>query len=121
MSQTIAIVGFSRKEQRPSNMVGRYLMGVGFTVIPVNPGQKEICGLTCYANLLEIPTKIDIVDIFRRSEDVLPVVEDAVSIGAKVIWMQQGIINEKAAQYARTNGLFVVMDRCLKIDHQSVL
>ncbi len=121
LSTTIAIVGFSPKEERPSNMVGRYLKSAGFNVVPVNPGQKEICGLTCFANLLEIPMQIDIVDIFRRTEDVSSIVRDAVTIGAKAVWMQQGIINEEAAKYAQEAGLYVVMDRCIKIDHQEML
>jgi len=121
VSTTIAVVGFSPKEQRPSNIVGRYLMNAGYKIIPVNPGRKEICGLTCYPNLSEVPEKIDIVDIFRRPEDVLPVVEEAVRVGAKTIWMQQGIINEEAAEYASKAGLFVVMDRCIKIDHENML
>jgi predicted CoA-binding protein len=116
-SQTIAVVGLSPKESRPSNMVARYLLEAGFRVIPVNPGQDEILGQTCYPNLTAIPEPVDLVDIFRRSEDVLPVVEEAVRIKAKAIWMQQGIINEKAAQIARDEGLGVVMDRCIKVDH----
>jgi len=118
VSKTIAVVGFSPKKQRPSNMVGRYLVQTGYTVIPVNPGQDEICGLTCHPSLLDIPVKIDIVDIFRRAEDVLPVVKEAVMIGAKAVWMQQGIVNKEAAAYAEDAGLFVIMDRCIKIDHQ---
>ena len=118
VSVTIAVVGFSPKEQRPSNMVGRYLAQAGFKVIPVNPGQSKICGLTCYPDLSAVPEKIDIVVIFRRSKDVLPVVEEAVRIGAKTVWMQQGIINEEAAEHALKAGLFVVMDRCIKVDHE---
>lgn len=93
-------------------------MDAGYTVIPVNPGHDEICGLSCYPSLSKIPEKIDVVDIFRRAEDVFPVVEEAVRIGAKIIWMQQGIVNEDAARYAQKHGLFVVMDRCIKIEHQ---
>lgn len=121
VSATIAVVGFSPKEQRPSNMVGRYLIRAGFKVIPVNPGQSKICGLICYPNLSEIPEKIDIVNIFRRGEDVLPIAREAVRIGAKAVWMQQGVMNDEAAEYAMEAGLFVVMDRCIKVDHETLL
>lgn len=120
-TKTIAVVGLSPKVARPSNMVARYLLEVGFTIIPVNPGQDEILGLRCYANLKEIGQKIDMVDIFRRSEDVLPIVEDAIEVGAQAIWMQQGIRNQQAAELAKKAGLHVVMDRCLKVDHQQLV
>jgi predicted CoA-binding protein len=116
-ARTIAVVGFSPKENRPSHMVGCYLMQVGFRVIPVNPGHSEICGVTCYPDLASIPEPVDVVDVFRRSEDVLPVVAEAIAIGAKVIWMQQGILNYEAAAMAEKAGLVVIMDRCIKIDH----
>lgn len=116
----IAIVGLSQKENRPSNMVARYLQEAGFTIIPVNPGQSEILGETCYASLQDIPVKVDVVNIFRRSEDVVPVVDDAIAIQAKVVWMQEGIVNEEAAARANQAGLKVVMDRCLKIDHYAL-
>ena len=116
-ARTIAVVGFSPKENRPSHMVGCYLMQVGFRVIPVNPGHSEICGVTCYPDLVSIPEPVDLVDIFRRSEDVLPVVAEAITIGAKVIWMQQGIVNQEAAVLAEKAGLVVIMDRCIKVDY----
>jgi len=117
---TIAIVGLSPKEDRPSNMVARYLIGAGYTIYPVNPGQKEILGKTCYPDLLSIPHKVDVVNIFRRPDDVPPIVEDAVAIGAQAVWMQQGIISDSGADVARSNGLFVIMDRCIKIDHSTL-
>jgi predicted CoA-binding protein len=120
-AKTIAIVGLSAKENRPSNMVGRYLLDAGYTIYPVNPGQTEIFGLKCYPSLTVLPEKIDIVDIFRRSEEVLPFVEEAVKIGAGAVWMQLGIINHEAAEYARRHGLTVVMDRCIKVDHSNLL
>lgn len=120
-AKTIAIVGLSAKENRPSNMVGRYLLDAGYTIYPVNPGQTEIFGLKCYPSLTVLPEKIDIVDIFRRSEEVLPFVEEAVKIGAGAVWMQLGIINHEAAAYARRHGLTVVMDRCIKVDHSNLL
>jgi hypothetical protein len=116
-AKTIAVVGFSPKENRPSHMVGCYLMQAGFRVIPVNPGHSEICGVTCYPDLISIPEPVDVVDIFRRAEDVLPVVVEAIAIGAKVIWMQQGIVNHEAAALAEKAGLVVIMDRCIKVDH----
>ena len=120
-SQTIAIVGLSPKPHRPSNQVARYLMEAGYRIIPVNPGQDTILGLPCYPNLLAIPAQVDLVDIFRRQEEVLPIVEEAIAIGAKFVWMQEGIVNEGAAAKAKAAGLEVVMDRCTKIDHMNLL
>ena len=120
---SIAVVGLSPKESRPSNMVARYLLDVGYTVYPVNPGQKEILGESCYADLRSIPQSIDIVDIFRKSEDILPIVQQLIELNPlpRAVWMQQGIINEAAAELARKNGIFVVMDRCIKVDHKNFL
>jgi len=119
-TRVIAVVGFSPKENRPSHMVGKYLMAAGFTVYPVNPGVSEILGHVSYSDLASIPEPVDVVDIFRRSEDVLPIVEAAIAIGAKVVWMQQGIVNDAAASLAEKAGLQVVMDRCIKIDHANL-
>jgi hypothetical protein len=104
-------------------MVGRYLLNAGYTIYPVNPGQQEILGETCYPDLLSIPRSIDIVDIFRKSEDVLQVVEQVIEMNPlpRAVWMQQGIINEPAADLARSKGIFVVMDRCIKVDHNTLL
>jgi predicted CoA-binding protein len=120
-AKVIAIVGLSPKENRPSNLVGRYLQDANFTIIPVNPGQAEILGETCYPTLTDIPVPVDVVDIFRRPEDVVSIVEEAITIGAKTVWMQFGVVNEKAAALAHQAGLKVVMDRCLKIDHNELL
>ena len=120
-SKTIAVVGLSPKAHRPSYQVACYLMAAGYTIIPVNPGQDSILGLTCYPNLLAIPTQVDLVDIFRRPETVLPIVEDAIAIGAKYIWMQEGIVNAEAAAKAEAAGRAVIMDRCTKIDHMNLL
>ena len=120
-SKTIAVVGLSPKPDRPSHQVASYLMEAGYTIIPVNPGQDTILGQTCYPNLRAIPTPVDMVDIFRRPEEVLPIVEDAIAIDAQCIWMQEGIINEKAATKAKAAGLTVIMDRCTKIDHMNLL
>lgn len=120
-SKIIAVVGLSPKAERPSNMVARYLLEAGYTVIPVNPGQSEILEQKCYNALADIPIPVDIVDIFRRPVDVPLVVADAIKIKAKVIWMQKEIVNEEAACKAREAGLKVVMDRCIKIDHTDLL
>ena len=120
-SKTIAVVGLSPKPHRPSHQVASYLMEAGYAIIPVNPGQDTLLGLPCYPNLQAIPGPVDMVDIFRRSEFVLPIVEGAVSIGAKFIWMQEGIVNEVAARKAEEAGLTVIMDRCTKIDHMNLL
>jgi predicted CoA-binding protein len=122
MANIIAMVGLSPKENRPSNMVGRYLIAAGFTVYPINPGQNEILGRRCYPALRDLPVAIDIVDIFRRSEEVLSVVEEVLALQhlPKAIWMQQGIKNDEAAELARNKGIAVVMDRCIKIDHENL-
>lgn len=117
----IAVVGLSPKENRPSNQVAVYLLAAGYHVIPVNPGQSEILGRTCYPDLLAIPEPVEIVDIFRRAEEVGPIVDQAIEIGARVIWMQEGIVNEAAAARARAAGLKVIMDRCLKVEHQNLI
>jgi predicted CoA-binding protein len=117
----IAVVGLSPKINRPSNLVARYLLEVGYTVIPVNPGQDKILGLKCYASLDDVPVTVDLVDIFRRPEDIGPIVESAVRKGIKYIWMQLGIVNSEAAGVAREHGCEVVMDRCIKIDHQNLM
>jgi len=120
-TRTIAVVGLSPKPHRPSHQVARYLLAAGYTVIPVNPGQDAILGLACYPDLRAVPIPVDMVDIFRRPEAVVPIVQDAITIGAKYIWMQEGIVNEKAAAEAEAAGLAVVMDRCTKIDHMCLL
>jgi predicted CoA-binding protein len=119
--RTIAIVGLSPKESRPSNVVARYLQQAGFTIVPVNPGQEEILGEKCYPDLSSIPEPVDVVDVFRRADQVVPIAEDAVKIGAKALWLQQGIRNDDAAAIAGRAGLTVVMDRCIKIDHQRLI
>ncbi len=120
-SRTIAVVGLSPNVSRPSNMVAKYLIKAGYTIIPVNPGHDEILGLSCYTDLLSIPEPVDIVNIFRKAEEVGPIVQQAIEIKCKTVWMQQGIINHAAAQLARKNGIKVIMDRCLKIDHANLL
>ncbi|MBY0341578.1 MAG: CoA-binding protein [Rhodocyclaceae bacterium] len=115
--RTIAVVGCSPRPERPGHYVAKYLKDLGYRIIPVNPGQTEILGEKCYASLRDIPEPVDMVDCFRRAEDIPPVVEDAIAIGAKFVWMQLGIVNEEAAQRAIAAGIGVVMDRCPKIDY----
>ncbi len=121
--KTIAVVGVSNKPDRDSHMVTKYLMDVGYEVIPVNPKIEEFYGIKAYPNLLAIPDdkKVDVVNIFRKPADVMPVVEEAIEIGAKGVWMQLGIVNEEAAIKAREAGLEVIMDQCIKIVHQDEL
>jgi len=113
-SRTIAVVGLSSKPDRPSYKVASYLKEQGYNIIPVNPTDKEILGKPCYPDLASISESVDVVDIFRRSEEVPPIVEEAIRIGAKAVWMQEGVINEEAAARAREAGLMVVMDRCMR-------
>jgi predicted CoA-binding protein len=113
-AKTIAVVGLSGKAYRPSFGVARYLQSSGYRVIPVNPNESEVLGEKCYARLEDIPEKIDIiVDIFRRSELVPEVVDAAIKIGARAVWMQEGVEDEASAERARKAGLFVVMDTCI--------
>jgi len=116
--KTIAVVGLSRRKTRAGYYVPAYMQSAGYRIIPVNPYLDEALGEKAYPDLLSIPEPVDMVVIFRRSEDVPPVVEQAIQIGAKVVWMQLGIINEQAAERARAAGLEVVMDSCVKVDHQ---
>ena len=115
--RTIAVVGASSNPGRASNHVAAYMKAQGYRVIPVNPNEQTVIGEQAYPSLTVVPGPIDLVDIFRKSEDVLPIVEEAIARGAKAIWMQEGVINEAAAQLAREAGLAVVMDRCWLKDH----
>ncbi|MDA8107225.1 MAG: CoA-binding protein [Betaproteobacteria bacterium] len=116
-SRIIAMVGLSASWFRPSYFAAKYMLEHGYRVIPVNPGEREILGQKCYASLRDIPEKVDIVDCFRRTEDIMPVCEDAIAIGAKVLWQQIGVKNAAAAARAEAAGLEAVMDRCVKIEH----
>jgi predicted CoA-binding protein len=119
--KTIAVVGLSSNPMRPSYGVTEYMQGEGYRVIPVNPNEREVLGEKSYAWLEEVPEKIEIVNIFRRAEEVAPVVESAIRIGAKVVWMQQGIEDEVAAEKARAAGLTVVEDACILVEHRKRL
>jgi len=116
-SRTIAVVGLSPRPERPSHSVARYLQAQGYRIIPVNPTVEEVLGERSYPDLASIPETVDVVDIFRRSEHVPSIVEAAIAVGARTVWMQEGVIHEKAAQQARAAGLLVVMDRCMLIEH----
>ncbi|MCL5743225.1 MAG: CoA-binding protein [Acidobacteria bacterium] len=120
-SRTIAVVGLSSKKFRPSYGVTEYMQRAGYRIIPVNPAETEILGEKCCANLDEVHEKVDIVDIFRRSEFVPEIVEAAIRIGARAIWMQEGVIHEEAAARARAAGLEVVMDRCILKEHRRLV
>ncbi|HEY6966942.1 MAG TPA: CoA-binding protein [Burkholderiales bacterium] len=115
--RVLAVVGLSAQWHRPSFFAAKYMMEHGYRVIPVNPQYAEVLGQKCYANLRDIPEKVDLVDVFRKTADVLPVARDAIAIGAKVLWQQLGVKNEEAAALARAAGLETVMDRCVKIEH----
>jgi predicted CoA-binding protein len=118
--ERIAVVGCSPKAVRDSHKVARYLMENGYEVIPVNPGQKQILGRTCYKSLKEIPDRVEVVDIFLNPKRVPAVVEEAIEIGAKVVWMQFGIVDNASAQKAREHGIQVVMDHCMAEDHRKI-
>ncbi len=116
-SRTIAVVGLSPDPDRPSHQVAQYLQNQGYRIIPVNPKCDAILGERCYASLRDIPEPVDIVDIFRQVEAIPAIVEEAIAIGAKVVWMQLGLEHPEAAARARSAGLQVVMNRCLKVEH----
>lgn len=116
-TKVIAVVGLSSKPHRPSYGVARYLQSVGYRIVPVNPHEREVLGEKSFPRLEDVPVHVDIVDIFRRSEHVLPIVESAIAISAAAVWMQEGVVHEEAAARARAAGLEVVMDRCLLKEH----
>ena len=118
--KSIAVVGISPKPERPSHLVSLYMAQNGYDIIPVNPGHSEIAGLKSYPSLLDIPSKVDIVDIFRRSEHVIPVVKEAIKINAKALWLQDGIVNEEASKIAISKNLLFVMNDCMLRRHQQL-
>jgi uncharacterized protein len=115
--RTIAVVGLSDDPSRPSYRVARYMKDHGYKIVPVNPNSKEILSEVCYPNLASLERGVDLVDIFRRSDAVTDIVDEAIKMGAKVIWMQEGVVNEEAAARARQAGLKVVMDKCIMKEH----
>ena len=119
--KTVAVVGMSPKPERPSHYVGMYLKKQGYVIIPVNPGHKEVAGMTCYPSLLDIPVKVDVVDVFRRPEHAVPISEAAVEIGSKALWLQDGVINDEAARLAEDASLLVVMNDCMLRRHKQFI
>jgi len=119
-SKIIAIVGLSPKEERDSNKVAVYLLAQGYQIVPVNPGQKNILGQTCFKTLKDIPFSVDIVDLFVNSKRVPAIVAQAIEIGAKVIWMQLGVIHHEAAGKARDADITVIINKCIKIEHRNI-
>jgi predicted CoA-binding protein len=120
-SRTIAVVGASPKPWRDSGAIAEFLKNKGYTVYPVNPMYQEVLGMKCYPDLKSIPEKIDIVDIFRNPDDVMPVIDEAVSVGAKSVWMQLNVVNPEAAEKAVQAGLKVVMDLCIAVEHRALI
>ena len=118
--KTVAVIGMSPKPERPSHYVGMYLKEQGYDIIPVNPGHKEIASMTSYPSLLDIPVKVDVVDVFRRPEHTVPISEAAVEIGAKALWLQDGVVNQEATKLAEDAGLLVVMNDCMLRRHRQL-
>lgn len=116
-SKTIAVVGLSANWYRPSYFAAKYLMDHGYEIFPVNPNYQEVLGRRCYPDLKSLPERVDVVDVFQKPDRAPALVEDAIEIGAGVVWMQIGIVHEEAAQRARDAGLEVVMNRCMKIEY----
>jgi predicted CoA-binding protein len=116
--KNIAVVGLSSNPARPSYEVTEYMQGAGYKIVPVNPNEREVLGEKSYARLEDVPGQVEIVDVFRRAEDVPPVVESAIAVGARVVWMQLGIANGVAAERARAAGLIVVEDSCILVEHR---
>ena len=116
----IAVVGMSPKAERPSNYVALYMRDQGYNIIPVNPGQKSIQNEMCYPSLTSIPHQVDVVNVFRRSEYVLPIAQDAIAIGAKALWLQDGVINEEASKIAQEAGLLFIMNDCMLRRHRQL-
>ncbi|MGH2398383.1 MAG: CoA-binding protein [bacterium] len=119
-SKTIAVVGLSPNPERPSHEIASYLQAQGYQIIPVNPNAGTVLGERSYPSLRAIPVPVDVVQIFRKPQDVPPVVEEAIAIGAKAVWMQEGIMHEEAAERGRRAGLTVVMDRCMRATHREL-
>ena len=120
-AKAIAVVGASPKPWRDSGSIARFLAGRGYVVLPVNPAYQDILGMKCYPDLASIGSKIDIVNVFRKSEEVLPIIDEAVAIGASTVWMQLGVINAEAAKRAEDAGLNVIMDKCIAVEHRRLI
>lgn len=120
-ARTIAVVGLSPRPERPSHRIARRLRDWGYRVIPVRPGIAEVLGEKAYARLSDVPEKIDLVDVFRAAREVDPLVEQCIALDLRAIWIQEGIVNVPAAQRARDAGMFVVMDRCIAVEHRRLM
>jgi uncharacterized protein len=120
-AKTIAVVGLSANWYRPSYFAAKYMQDHGYRIVPVNPGYAEVLGATCYPDIAAIPGPVDMVDCFRKAEDIVPIAREAVAKGAHVLWMQLGIRNDEAAQIALDAGMTVVMNRCVKIEHARIM
>ena len=120
-ARTIAVVGLSPRPERPSHRIARLLKAWGYRVIPVRPALREVLGEKAYPRLADVPEKIDLVDVFRAAEEVGPIVEQCIALGLPAIWIQQGIVNQPAAERARAAGMFVVMDRCISVDYRRLM
>ena len=118
---TLAVVGLSAQWHRPSYFAAKYMRDHGYRIFPVNPRYDEVLGQRCYPDLASIPEPVDVVDCFRKTEEIPAIADAAIAIGAKVLWMQLGIVNDDAAQHASSAGLDVVMNRCVKIEHARIL
>ena len=119
-TKTIAVVGLSNKPDRPSYGVTKYMQAHGYKIIPVNPTCSEILGETCYPNLSSIPVRVDMVNVFRKSEDCSEIAHEAVKIGAKSLWLQMGVVNQEALDYAIAHGLTGIMNQCLMVEHRKL-
>jgi predicted CoA-binding protein len=117
-SRNIALIGASEKPWRDSNRIMQYLLGAGYRVVPVNPRYTEVLGVPCVPSLREVPEAIDIVNVFRRPDEIMPIIDDAVAVRARSVWMQEGVINDVAARRALEGGCDVVMDRCIMVYHR---
>ncbi len=120
-SKSIAVIGISDREGRASRYVSEYMQKLGYTIYPVNPRLQEWNGLKAYDSVLDVPGPIDIVNVFRRSRDVLPLAGDVAKSGAKVMWLQQGIVNDEAARIVSEAGMSVIMDSCIMVEHRSMV
>ncbi len=120
-AKTIAVVGASPKPWRDSGSIAQFLAGRGYTVLPVNPAYNDVLGMKCYPDLASTGSNIDIVDIFRKPEEVLPIIDEAIAIGASTVWMQLEVVNEEAAKRAEEAGLNVIMDRCIAVEHRRLI
>lgn len=120
-ARTIAVVGLSPRPERPSHRIARRLQSWGYRVVPVRPALAEVLGEKAYPRLADVPHRIDLVDVFRAAERIGPVVDECIALGLPAIWIQEGIVNEPAAERARAAGMFVVMDRCISVEHRRLM